>query len=79
MEAENMQLTTYLVESNSVGSGSKVIGLPKTGGTNGTATTTFTGASGTYDVLLRYFDENDGKAILTTSIGGIQVDGRTLD
>ncbi len=30
-------------------------------------------------MLLRYFDENDGQATLTTSIGGIQVDGRTLN
>ncbi|MBD2180129.1 GDSL-type esterase/lipase family protein [Aerosakkonema funiforme] len=79
IEAESMQLTNYLVESNTAASSSKAIGLPKSGATSGIASTTFTGVSGSYDVFLRYFDENDGQAQLTTSIAGTQIDQRTLN
>ncbi|MEB3828332.1 Calx-beta domain-containing protein [Phormidium sp. CCY1219] len=70
IEAEQMNLTTYRVESDRTpASGNALITLHKTGGTSGSATTTFTGSSGTYDVILGYFDENDGQSPITVRIG----------
>ena len=36
--------------------------------------TTFTGATGVYDIVMGYFDENDGEAQLTLSQGATQLD-----
>ena len=70
IEAETMNLTTYRVESNMApASGNALITLHKSGGTQGSASTTFTGATGTYEVIVGYFDENDGRSQLSVSIG----------
>lgn len=75
IEAENMLLTTYHRETGgSHASGQAFISL--TGGTSadaGTASLGFAGPSGTYDVVIGYYDENDGVAQL-----GVQIGGRTL-
>ncbi|NJL82214.1 MAG: hypothetical protein HC890_03240 [Chloroflexaceae bacterium] len=44
-------------------------------GTTGTATTTFTGNPGTYDVLIGYFDESDGASPVTLNINGGPIEG----
>jgi len=71
IEAEQMNLSTYLVESgNTAASGGRLISLYKATGSAGTASTIFAGPSGTYDVVLGYFDENDGVAQLEVKVGG---------
>jgi len=60
IEAELMNLSTYRVESgNTAASGGGLISLYQATGSVG-ASSTFTGPSGTYDMILGYFDENDG-------------------
>ncbi|WP_339383370.1 GDSL-type esterase/lipase family protein, partial [Oculatella sp. LEGE 06141] len=72
LEAEAMQLTNYVIESNqSPASGSKIISLYQGGGTTGSATGTFNGPTGTYNVVVGYFDETDGKSQLTVKVGGV--------
>lgn len=72
IEAENMLLSTYHHESGgNHTSGQALISL--TGGTltdTGTASLAFAGLSGTYDVIIGYYDENDGVAQLGVQIGG---------
>jgi lysophospholipase L1-like esterase len=69
IEAEAMNLTGYRLESGTPASGQQLITLFDTGSNQGTATTQFNGASGTYDVVLGYFDESDGQAELSVNIG----------
>jgi len=68
-EAEAMALSTYRQESNSLASGGSLISLYQSGGSTGTATATFTGATGYYDVIIGYVDENDGVSTLDVQIG----------
>lgn len=61
VEAELMSLTNYRVESNDSASGGQLISLlggedPETG----TAAFDFVGDSGIYDLIVGYYDENDG-------------------
>ena len=61
IEAESMFLTTYHQESKSSASGGQYISL--SGGSieqSGSASFTFSGSAGLYDVVIGYFDENDG-------------------
>jgi len=80
LEAESMTLTTYLIESGiSAASNSGLISLNNASGTSGIASTSFTGISGTYDIFLGYFDENDGQATLevqleNSSLGILKLD-----
>lgn len=65
IEAETMTLKGYRSEQNSSASGGKIVGLK--GGTltdTGTASFTFTGSSGFYDIAVGYFDETDGSSHL---------------
>jgi cysteine-rich repeat protein len=76
LEAESMSLRTYRVTTAGpqIASGGRYISLK--GGQKlerGVATTSFGGPTGAYDVVVAYFDENDGTARLTLSIGGSQV------
>lgn len=76
-EAENMTLSgAYGIESQSFASNGGLIGLSDL---NGTASTTFTGATGTYKVVVGYYDESDGEATLTINIGGNQIDSWVFD
>jgi hypothetical protein len=80
LEAENAQLMGYRVESNSKASGGKLISFA--GGSSketGTASFSFSGTPGTYDIYLAYFDENDGKAKLETYVGSSKVAETLLD
>lgn len=63
IEAETMTLAGYSIESGIFASGGQFIGL--VGGnpaeeTTGTASFSFTGGSGEYEVVVGYFDETDG-------------------
>lgn len=71
MEAENLTLSTYIVEANSSASGGKEISLKNGGPTpqTGTATGTFTGASGLYLVTAGVYDENDGVSTMSAKFG----------
>jgi alpha-glucuronidase len=44
-----------------------------------TATQTFRGAVGSYDVAVQYFDENDGASRFTLTVGGRAIDRWTAD
>ncbi len=41
---------------------------------SGTVTTIFTGATGFYNVVVGYYDENDGNSEITAKVGGVEVD-----
>ncbi|NET50310.1 MAG: hypothetical protein F6K09_16755, partial [Merismopedia sp. SIO2A8] len=70
IEAENMNLTNYRVESGiNFASGNGFISLLDTDTTQGAATTQFTGATGVYNVVVGYFDEDDGEFSLSLSVG----------
>lgn len=74
LEAEDLSLTGYTVESSkkSGASGQQFISLQgaKTG--PGSATGTFEGQTGRYQINLHYFDENDGQSVVALDIGGEQ-------
>jgi RTX calcium-binding nonapeptide repeat (4 copies) len=78
VEAENMSLDHYHVEANSAASGRDLISLKDTGDT-GTASLTFSGSSGFYDILLNYVDETDGQAQLSVQVNDASVDSWRLD
>ena len=71
IEAEDMALTTYRTESGSFASGGKLISLLNATGSMGTASAMFAGEEGRYDVVIGYYDENDGVSQLQVSVGGI--------
>ncbi|MEO1376415.1 MAG: right-handed parallel beta-helix repeat-containing protein [Cyanobacteria bacterium J06635_10] len=66
-EAEALQLSTYQVESNNNSSGGEHIAVNNN---SGTATGTFDGETGIYQVKLGYYDENDGVSSATITVGG---------
>lgn len=74
-EAEDMILSNYTLESNSVASGGYCI---KASGT-GIAETAFNGSSGTYDLKVWYFDETDGEASFVVYINGGVIAGWTAN
>lgn len=78
-EAEDMTLDAYLVEDNNFASGDKLIGLEEDSVDKGTALTQFKGPSGSYDILIGYFDENDGEGQLELQVNGVSVDNWVLD
>ena len=78
IEAETMNLSGYDIESQSFASGGSLIRIPNDGDI-GTASIDFTGASGTYEVVIGYHDENDGESPMTVSIGGNTLDSWTFD
>jgi len=79
-EAESMRLERFVVggvtpwETASAG---QAIRCPA-GGTC-TATLRFTREAGTYDITVRYFDENDGASTFTLAAGGRQLDRWVAD
>ncbi|MGB7248527.1 MAG: hypothetical protein WBC73_06280, partial [Phormidesmis sp.] len=71
IEAEQMQLNGYIVEAKDGvnASGGKLIKLAK-GVASGTATIDFTvSETNSYDVVVSYYDENDGKSEVTVQVG----------
>lgn len=71
IQAEDMTLTTYLTELGSLASGGKFISLFNAAGSIGTASTVFSGAPGRYEVVIGYYDENDGVSQLQVNVGGV--------
>ena len=80
IEAEDMSLTNYRLESSQHASGKSLISFVK-GKRNetGLAAHKFTGASNRYDVVVAYFDENDGQANLEVTLNGSSLEQWTLD
>jgi VCBS repeat-containing protein len=79
VEAESLTLAGYQVEGNGAASGGALIRLPL-GGTQGTATLqSFTGATGTYDLNVSYFDENDGASTFSVLVNGTVVGNWTAN
>ncbi len=77
IEAEDLTLGgSYQTESGGFASNGELIRLTNP---DGTATTTFAGATGTYRIDVGYFDESDGEARLTVNIGGNQIDSWLFD
>jgi len=69
IEAELMNLSTYRVESgNTAASGGGLISLYQATGSVGAAST-FCGSLRHHDMILGYFDENDGVAQLEVRVG----------
>ena len=83
IEAEDIaDVTNYRIENNNVASGGSMLsfrGAP--GNETGSASFDFTGASGTYNVVLGAFDENDGApaASLEVSVDGSSIGTVVLD
>ncbi|MFK8182232.1 MAG: calcium-binding protein, partial [Phormidesmis sp.] len=71
----SMSLNGYSTESKDVASDKS---LAKTN-SSGTATTEFTGDTGYYNIVVAYFDENDGIGSLSASLDGIELDAWQLD
>jgi hypothetical protein len=76
IEAESLNLGNAFIEdpdTYAFASGEKLIRLTNdalTNGITGSATTNFSGDSGTYKVTVAYNDENDGTATIQLDIGG---------
>ncbi|MEB3357777.1 MAG: heparin lyase I family protein [Synechococcales bacterium] len=80
VEAEDMTTNQYRSEATSMASGGQILSLSgKASNEVGTASLTFTGKSGYYDIALQYFDENDGEATLEVHHEKTLLDRWTLD
>ena len=81
IEAESLALSNYVVEGNTTGSGGRGIRIPASAPVNTLAKAigTFTGPTGTYSVRAGYWDENDGVAKLSLTLGNTQAAVWTLD
>lgn len=76
VEAEALNLSgDYVVVNNGVASGSKFIQCNG----SGSASYTFTGASGNYVIEVGYFDENDAVATMSVTVNGSQLDSWRWD
>ena len=75
IEAEDIaDITGYRIENNSIASGGQMLSLVGQGGGEvGTASFTFNGASGNYNVILGTFDENDGVASFSVELNENQI------
>ncbi|NEO32526.1 MAG: hypothetical protein F6K36_19260 [Symploca sp. SIO3C6] len=79
IEAEQMNLDNYLIESSNAASDGKLISLFNASGTAGSASTQFSGPSGIYDIVVGYYDEQDGEGQLELLLDGVSTDRWTLD
>ncbi|MBX2866166.1 MAG: NF038122 family metalloprotease, partial [Leptolyngbyaceae cyanobacterium MAG.088] len=75
VEAEDMSLSGYSRETHSNASDG---GLIRTS-SSGVATTQFAGSSGYYNIVVAYYDENDGLSNLSASLDGVELDNWQLD
>ncbi|NEQ49967.1 MAG: hypothetical protein F6K11_07525 [Leptolyngbya sp. SIO3F4] len=75
IEAESMSLDGYRIEYTSVASSNSLIRTYS----NGTATTSFKGDTGYYNIVVAYYDENDGLARLSASLAGVDLDDWQLN
>jgi alpha-glucuronidase len=75
VEAESLRLDRFVVEGVTpweTASGGQAIRCPSGG--QCAATMKFTGAPGTYDIVVQYFDENDGASTFALVVGDRRVD-----
>lgn len=80
IEAENMNLMGYTPEKVQLNNWSPSSDrLIKLVGDSGKASTSFSGASGKYDLLIGYYDEMDGQANVSVNHNGSQIDRWTLN
>ncbi len=79
IEAEDLELVNYRVEENEFASGGELIEVQGQSGTTGTASTEFTGSSGLYEIVIGYFDDNDGDGLLQFSVNDNLIDNWSLD
>lgn len=79
IEAEDLDLVNYRVEDNDFASNGELISLRGAGNDTGSASTTFTGSDGLYDIVVGYFDENDGNARFSFEVDGMPVDNWRAD
>ena len=77
VEAEDMSLSNYEIEDNEDASFLSNIKVPSSG--TGTASYTFAGATGTYDLQVNYFDENDGTSTYSLYVDDALVGSWTAD
>jgi len=77
IEAEDMTLTTYRTESGSLASGGKLISLHRSR-PHGQRLNCW-GREGSYNVVLGYYDENDGVSHLKVSVGDVRLDKWSLN
>ncbi|MEO1297648.1 MAG: SdrD B-like domain-containing protein, partial [Cyanobacteria bacterium J06636_16] len=77
-EAEDMHLRGYRVEhvGDDIASGGEVI---KLAAHDGHASVKFDGPTGDYDILVGYYDENDGRSMAKVKVGGETIDTWTFD
>src|SRR6185369_5740322 len=66
-EAEAMSLSGYAVAADSTASGGLVVRTSSTG----RATQTFSGAAGTYNIVVTYIDASGGSASFTLAVNGV--------
>ncbi|MGB3297708.1 MAG: hypothetical protein WBA76_05515, partial [Phormidesmis sp.] len=78
IEAEQMALSGYEKETASFASGGQLIRIANDG-TSGTATTNFSGASGTYALKVVYHDESDGESRLIVRVKNGMNDYQVVD
>ena len=79
IEAESMRLDRFVVDAVTpweTASAGQAIRCPSG---KCTAATTFAGAPGVYDIVVQYFDENDGASRFTLSVGGRRLDTWVAD
>ena len=79
LEAEAMQLERFAIGAVTpweTASGGQAIRCPAD---TCAATTSFRGAAGQYDIVVQYFDENDGVSTFTLSVSGRQIDRWVAD
>ena len=81
IEAEDINnVSGYRIENNGVASGGSMLSLVGgSSGEMGTATFNFTGTSGTYNVIIGSFDENDGNATIEVFESGTKIGTALLD
>ncbi len=80
IEAENMSRTTYRQENVGGASNGQVASLiDGSDKETGTAAFSFNGTAGLYDVVVGYYDEEDGKAELAVRLGNNTIDSWKLD
>ncbi len=80
IEAEEMLLEGYRLESKQIASGGQLISLALGGSAEtGTASFEFPGMEGYYQVVVGYFDEADGDSELSVSYSGSEIANWRLD
>ncbi|NEO33426.1 MAG: hypothetical protein F6K36_23970, partial [Symploca sp. SIO3C6] len=83
IEGEDLLLNGYFIKNESSASNGKYIGLLEPGnltpGATGTASYNFSGTAGTYDIVIAYYDENDGVGQLELQVDNNSVESWALN